>query len=216
MDLWQVRNQAVASLSADLKRENEVIEGCFALFDECIKRFYSLAKSGNPKESFSLVCGQTILKARRLAMGSYSLCLDGLVLEAGALARSLIEAWELMIFFYQKPERVRLVFEDKPLKAGEVAKAINDGMHNDLKGLRDYYNANTSHISFQKDALVPVMMIYSKEDLKRDMRSLYSLMRHIAFDALPCLELIGVLDQALIDAVEDCQTVGHKTFGIEV
>jgi hypothetical protein len=80
-----VRNQALAALRDDLNQENEILERCFALFDECIERFYSLESNRDSNERFALICGQTLVKARRLALGSYSLLLDGLVLQAGAL-----------------------------------------------------------------------------------------------------------------------------------
>ena len=62
MDLWQIRNQAIAALSDDLKRENEILERCFGIFDECVERFTSFESIRDFDERFANICGQTLVK----------------------------------------------------------------------------------------------------------------------------------------------------------
>jgi hypothetical protein len=50
----------------------------------------------------------TLVKAKNLALGSYSLVLDGLGQEAGALMRPMIEYAELLAYFRLHPEMVKL------------------------------------------------------------------------------------------------------------
>ena len=43
MDMWSVRNQALADLASNLQQESEVIEEAFGLLDKCIKHLFSSA-----------------------------------------------------------------------------------------------------------------------------------------------------------------------------
>ena len=214
MELWQVRNQALAALSDDLKQKNEILERCFALFDECIERFYSFESNGDSNERFAYICGQTLVKARRLAIGSYSLCIDGLALEAGALARTLLEAWELLVYFYLKPERIEEAYADRLPTAGGIARAIDDEIHNDLdlQGLRNHYNQFSSHISFHEEALAPVNVVYDGAMLKTNMRSLFLLLMYIENNAALCLLVINQFDGRLREKIIQLQEDGFRIF----
>jgi hypothetical protein len=214
MELWQVRNQALAALSDDLTQENEILERCFALFDECIERFYSFESNGDSNERFAYICGQTLVKARRLALGSYSLCLDGLALEAGALARSLIEVLELLVYFYLKPERIEGAYTNRLPSAGGIARAINDKTHNDLdlQGLRNHYNQFSSHISFHEEALAPANIASDRAMLKTNIRSLFLLMMYIENNAALCLLAINQFDNRLREKIILLQEDGFRIF----
>jgi len=203
MDIWNVRNQALAALETDLRQEKEVLDKGFALLDECIDRLHEVAIEDNENTRFAAICCQTLVKARRFALGIYSLCLDGLVLEAGALMRILKEAWQLLIYFHQDPERVEKAFAENLPSAGIIAKTINIELHNQLQGLTEYYNAHTSHISFNKDALVSINIDFSSENLKGDMRQLDTVICHILYEAAtPCLQIIGQLNDGLRSEID--------------
>ena len=139
-----------------------------------------------------------------------------MILEAGALARTLLEAWELLIYFYQKPDRIEEAIEERLPPAGEIAKAIDDELHNDLdlKGLRNHYNKVSSHISFREEAYVPMNMGYNREMLKTDMRSLFALMLHIAMNAAYCLSVINQIDNKLRDKIRLLLQDGFRIFEI--
>jgi len=216
MNLWNVRSQALAELQDNLKQENEILLEAFAILDECIDRLYSCAIIDNENTMFAAVCCQTLIKARRLALGCYSLCLDGLVLEAGALMRLLKEAWQLLIYLHEQPGRVEAILSDNPPRAGDIARTINREFHNQLQGLTDYYNANTSHISFQKDALVPVGMVFNSDSLKTNMRQLLSFIVSIFYEAVaPCLVIVDKLDYVLAVEIDSLREKDFSVFGNE-
>jgi len=216
MDIWNVRNQALAALDTDLRQEKEILDEGFALFDECIDRLYEVAIQDNENTRFAAICCQTLVKARRFALGIYSLCLDSLLLEAGALMRVLKEAWQLLIYFHQDPSRIEEAFAENLPQAGEIAKRINVELHNQLKGLTDYYNATTSHISFSEDAIVPIGMVFSSEILKANMRTLFVVISSILHEgAAPCLHISDQLGAVLRDEIESYIEKGLGVFNID-
>lgn len=69
-------------------------------------------------DSYARVCGLTLLKAKHLALGAYSLILDGLGQEAGALLRPFIEYTELLTYFRKFPSKVDAAIKGKLPSAG--------------------------------------------------------------------------------------------------
>jgi len=99
--LWRARTEALTFLRRERPAQIEVIQQLFTLADDCIDAYE--VQADNP---YSKVCGLTTLKAKNLAHGMYSLALDGLAQEAGALARPFIEYTELLTYFRMLPEAV--------------------------------------------------------------------------------------------------------------
>jgi hypothetical protein len=143
MDLWQTRNAATESLQGPLQRHKSAIDEGFALIDENIETL------GQADTQFSRVCALSAIKARNLALGCYSLALDGLAQESGALLRPLIEALELLTFFRLDPKRMELAVEGRLPKAGDVARLVEGH----FKQLRKHLNDHASHFSFSYDSL---------------------------------------------------------------
>ena len=79
----------------------EMVEQLFGLADDCVDAYEAQAP-----DLYSTVCGLATLKAKNLAHGMYSLMLDGLAQEAGALARPFIEYTELLTYFRMVPDAV--------------------------------------------------------------------------------------------------------------
>jgi len=117
----------------------------FSLIDRCVDRYEATAGS----DSYARVCGLTLLKAKHLAFGAYSLILDGLGQEAGALLRPFVEYTELLTYFRKFPGKVDAAAFGKLPSAGERAKAIN-GIY---KELREHLNQHASHGSYSRYAL---------------------------------------------------------------
>ena len=90
--LWDTRRQAEAALNGDLKAFARLFDETFAAVDQCIVRLEGL------DDPFGRVCALVLIKARNLGLGCYSLSLDALAQEAGALFRPLIECLELLAF----------------------------------------------------------------------------------------------------------------------
>lgn len=213
MGLWQIRNHTLEAISNDLEQENEIIEVCFALFDKCIDLLYLRSIKEDEHEAFTAICVQVLVKARRLALGSYSLYLDGLELEAGALTRSLIESWQLLQYFREDTKRIEKVFEGRLPKAGDVAKAISKGTFEEERAyeLRKRYNDISSHVSLKEEALVPREVTYDEQALKSNMFRLFYLMGSILYSAITCLASTGLSVDELLDEI---QLVSEKGFKI--
>ena len=142
-DLWKTREEALAALEGPLLQEAAMLQDAFALMDECIARLLTR------DTKYTRVCAITMIKARNLELGCYSLALDGLAQEGGALFRPVVETLELLIYFWKDPARVDEAIEGNLPPAGKIAQKIEGN----LKGLRDFLNSHASHFSFTYESL---------------------------------------------------------------
>ena len=115
-DLWETREEALAALEGSLRQEAEILQEAFALLDECITQLLTL------DTKYTRVCAITMIKARNLELGCYSLALDGLAQEGGALFRLVVEALELLIYFWKDPSRVDEAIEGNYHQRGRLPK----------------------------------------------------------------------------------------------
>lgn len=145
MELWTTRAASWAYLNEKQQSRLAVLIALVELLDRCIDEYESRAAS----DTYARVCGLTLLKAKNLAMGSFSLLLDGLGQEAGALLRPMIEYTELLTYFRLFPEMAEKAAENELPKAGERAKAIEGIYH----GLRQHLNEHASHSSYSHYSL---------------------------------------------------------------
>ena len=129
MNLWETREQALFAISTVLQQQAEVIQDAFTILDLCIECLSTLSGTNQ----FAEVCGLTLIKVRNLALACYSLALDGLAQEAGAMFRVLVEVIELLIYFEQKPARIDEAIKEKLPVAGEIGKKIQ-GNFQPLRG----------------------------------------------------------------------------------
>ena len=145
VDLWQTRSQSWAYLSAQHPSRVAVVLRSFELIDRCVDEYEATSASN----TYSRVCGLTLLKAKNLAQGSLSLVLDGLGQEAGALLRPMIEYTELLTYLRTFPEKADKVAENTLPSAGQRAKAIG-GIY---KEFREHLNEHAAHSSCSHFAL---------------------------------------------------------------
>jgi hypothetical protein len=89
------------------------------------------------------------VKGRNLALACYSLALDGLAQESGALLRPLLEAIELLAYLLLDPTRVSEVVDGTLPKPGIRARMV-DGK---FKDLRDYLSRHASHINLSHESM---------------------------------------------------------------
>jgi hypothetical protein len=144
LPLWRARTEALTFLRRERPAQIEVIEQLFRLADECVDAYET--QSG---DLYSRVCGLTTLKAKNLALGMYSLTLDGLAQEAGALARPFIEYAELLTYFRMLPEAVSNALAGELPNAGTRAKKIG-GVY---QRFREHLNQQASHSSYSSHSL---------------------------------------------------------------
>lgn len=118
----------------------------FVLIDRCIDAYESSAQAS----TYARMCGLTLVKAKNLAIGAYSLILDGLGQEAGALIRPFIEYIELLTYFRRFPDKAEAAARGDALpSAGDRAKAIS-GIYGEF---REHLNRHASHSSYSSYSL---------------------------------------------------------------
>lgn len=149
MKLWTARTEAVAYLEASHPHRIAVLSGTFDLIDLSVDGYESLADG----DVYARICGLTLLKAKHLAVGAYSLILDGLAQEAGALMRPFIEYSELLTYFRQFPEMAERAADNDLPKAGERARAIG-GIFQEF---REHLNSHASHSSYSHYSLAHLL-----------------------------------------------------------
>lgn len=145
MELWETRETSWKYLKEKRQPRLSVLLALLELLDRCVDEYETRAES----DTYARVCGLTLLKAKNLAVGSFSLLLDGLGQEAGALLRPMIEYTELLTYFRHFPEKTEKATENALPKAGERAKAIEGKYH----GLRQHLNEHASHSSYSHYSL---------------------------------------------------------------
>lgn len=148
-ELWTARTEAVAYLEASHADQLAVLSRTFDLIDQSIDAYESLAGG----DVYARICGLTLLKAKNLAVGAYSLILDGLGQEAGALIRPFIEYSELLTYFCKFPKMAERAADNDLPKAGERARAIG-GI---FKEFRDHLNSHASHSSYSHYSLAHLL-----------------------------------------------------------
>lgn len=142
--LWASRQKSEALLDTSLVAEREALDDLFKLCDDVLARLHE-----HDSESECRLAWITLLKARRLALGIYSMILDCLGQEAGALFRLLQETWEFLTYLELDPARAESVVTSGKPSAGEIAKAIEGR----FKHLREFLNVHASHLSLSYEAV---------------------------------------------------------------
>jgi len=202
------------ALDTDLQAEAGIIYQAFELIDEMIEMFRASPQS----PLFSTTCGLVLLKGRYLAQGMFSLALDGLAQEAGALLRPMIECFELLTYFHEDPQRISKAVEDRLPKAGEIAKRIEGG----FKDLRGYLNTYASHFSLTPVSMQHLVDLregdwrlvqpYDENVLRENMLALFATLVVLSFEAASCLGVCESLPESMVDRLSVWRDNGHKVF----
>jgi len=204
------------ALDTDLQAEASTIYEAFNLIDEMIKMFRA---SPQPTE-YSMICGLVLLKGRYLGQGIFSLALDGLAQEAGALLRPMIECFELLTYFHEDLRRIDEAIEGRLPKAGEIAKRIKGS----FKDLRSHLSACASHLSLApvamrhlidwRDGDWKVIQPYQEAVLRANMSYLCAALVLLSFEAASCLGVCGCLPESMVDRLEVWRDNGYKVFSL--
>ncbi len=217
MNLWDTRYQALSATNTVLQPQAEVIQDAFSILDLCIQRLSAIHRSNQ----FAEVCGLTFIKVRNLALACYSLALDGLAQEAGAMFRVLAEVIELLIYLEQEPSRIDEALRGKLPLAGEVGRKIQGN----FKNLRNFLNQHASHFSYTSDALKHLrdksgkwIVVQPHQDavLAINMRWLFVLFLILSNEEMLCLSKVSALDNLLQAKIEDWREKGQAVFDIQV
>lgn len=215
MCLWNTRNTAIAELEDGLKNEAEMLDEAFELLDECIARL----ETGYNTEPYARVCVLTLIKARNLLLGSYSLAIDGLAQEAGALLRPFIEAFEKMVYFNEDPSRIEEAIDGHLPRAGEIAKRIKG----QFKPLREHLNQHSSHFGLTYESAkhlidwntlrFKLVQPYSAKVLRTNLKSIFTFSVFLNVQAVECLSnLTDTFVNEIAVRCEACKTKGFELF----
>jgi hypothetical protein len=215
LDLWSARREAQAELDHELQADRDIIYETFAILDATILGFSSRTSDSN----FARACALAFAKARNLAHGCFSLALDGLGQEAGALYRPLIEVYELAVYLRLDPRRAEEALTDCLPSAGKIAQAIAG----DLKPVRDYLNRSASHLAFDLHSLrhlvdptsfaIRTQQPHMSNTFWRNVRAIYVFMSLLNNETVHCLQtLLPTKADDLAVRVERCRERGDVVF----
>lgn len=210
--MWQARTEALTYLRHLHPLKIAVIDDTFMLFDACIDAY----KNSESQETYCRVCATSLVKAKNFALGAYSLILDGLGQEAGALIRPMIEYTELLTYFGRFPEKVQLAIDNRLPKAGERAKEIKSV----YQQFRRHLNQEASHSSFSDHAIAHVfenntgrIRKFQKmvpHILERNLRDFIVQLHLLLHEAIFSLE--QVKSQDLLELAERCAGLQSTMF----
>jgi hypothetical protein len=218
MNLWQARQKSLEWLATELIEQNTLVEKGFEVLDTCIVLLNQQSKTSNDELNgrFARVVNITLAKARNLLLGSYSMILDAVAQEAGALLRPILEAYELLIYFRLEPSRVDQAIDGKLPSPGKIAKKIEG----EFKGLRDYLSTNASHISFGYESAKHLIDYQTSEIkaiqnqsigvFKTNLSTLNGVQLLIVAEAIRCLERVGYTAESLLKEYEDWRLASLK------
>ena len=211
MNLWQAREKSLEWLSKDLIGQKALIDQGFELLDESIHLLNDYGKEPSDEQSgrFANVINLTLAKVRNLLLGSYSMILDALAQEAGALLRLILEAYELLVYFRLDPTRADQAIDGNLPKSGEVAKKIK-GEFQDLRG---YLNTHASHLNLSYESIrhlldyqtfeIKAVQPHDIDVFNKNITTLNAVQVLVVAEAIRCLNVIGYSPNSLLDAFED-------------
>lgn len=215
MGLWDTRNQAMLALENNLRQQAAVIEEGFVCLDECISQLQAV------NSSFSRICTLTLIKARNLTLGMYSLALDGLAQEAGAILRPLIGTIEKLGYFRSDPKHVEQAINDKLPTEGKIAKNI-DG---EFKFLRDYLSQFASHSNFSFESLkhlidfrdfsLRIAQPYNEKTLRKNLEMVFVFLIITVFEGQKCLAFVNQLDEGFASYVSELHLRGLDILAVD-
>lgn len=222
MSFWQTRADSIAALDSSLIAERDLIAEIFGLIDTCILDLEKTADEPAKKATFARVAGLTALKARNFGLAAYSLALDGLAQESGAILRPFIEAVELLRYLRCQPNAVDQAINGRLPGAGDIAQKIDGAFF----GLRKYLNDNASHFKFRYDSLrhmldfssgarFRIVQPFRAGVLRVNLGHLFCFLTFLAIEAVNCLTETGhmpVSAEALGARIDECRCRGLGVF----
>ena len=210
--MWNTRKQSLKALNTTLKEEADLIYEGFEIIDKVSQKLSCTSNISG----YSRVCGLVLIKGRNLCQGIFSLALEGLAQESGALLRPTIECIELLEYFYQDPKRIKKAVNDELPSAGKIAKEIK-GIH---KELRKYLNSYASHLSIGMESMahlvnwnegtLRIKQIYSEKVLKKNLLMLFCFMIFLSNSTVKCIDKNDPSSEILFNQVYNWQKNGKK------
>ncbi len=222
MNIWSSREKSLVWLNNILQQESKVLQEGFDYLETIMELFQRISNDEGKSQigQFCRICIVTLAKFSRLLLGCYSLVLDSLVQESGALLRLVIETYELLVYFRLDISRINEILEDKLPSAGIIAKKISG----DFQDLRNYLNNNASHFSYRLES---VRHLYgpnaktiqsplpSPKALRKNLSLIYSFQVFMLIEAVNCLFAVGFNANSIRDEMEKWREKSEKIFAAE-
>jgi hypothetical protein len=212
MSVWNTRHEAERSTSAELQPEADCLQALFNLVDECIQRLWAVDRP------FGRVTAMVATKARNLALGCYTMAMDGLAQESGALLRPFIEALELLVYLRLDPARVDEVIGSNRPSAGTIAKRIAG----EFQALRGHLNVHASHVSLTLDSMRHLLDLDSGQlrtiqrhrdaVLRHNLHLLFAMFTRVAIE---CVNCVSVAEESIAHDLAD-RVEAQKRRGLEL
>jgi hypothetical protein len=195
MDLWKTRRDSEKWLRGELLPLAEHLELGFGLIDDSIRLFNEVSEQEktNFEGQYARICGVASTKGRNFLFACYSVTLDALAQESGAMLRPLIEVVEQLTYFRCDPSRIQHVMDDTLPRAGKIGKDI-DGS---FQRLRNHLNEEASHFGFGIHSVIHLVdydtfkfrtvQSHSMERLKHNLSLLSLFQTFLLFESVSCL-----------------------------
>lgn len=209
MQIWKTRQQSNIWLHNELAKEAEVIHEGFELLSNCTELFDQIGSNEGETSvgKFSRLCNITLGKSTHFLLGCYSLVLDGLAQESGAILRPLIETYELMVYLRLDVGKVDELIDGKKPSAGIIAKRIGG----DFKDLREHLNVNASHFGYEIDSVrhlfdanfkIRPFPSHSIDVFRKNLALLNAFQVFVIFEAVNCLSTASYNTEEIADKAE--------------
>jgi hypothetical protein len=199
MNLWTTRDQSISWLKQELLPEAEVIQQGFDFLNELVELCNRIGSDEGEtnKGKTGRICAVTVAKSSHLLLACYSLALDALAQESGALLRPLIETYELFVYLRQDLTRTDEVIDGKLPTAGKISQRISG----DFEDLRKHLNDSASHFSYKIDSVRHLLdgkfkaqshPTQSRSVLETNLQMLNAFQVFVIFEAVNLLLSVGV------------------------
>ena len=214
--MWEAREHALASLRSELRTEADLLDVAFRLLDRGIDNLATQSSQDN----YASVALVILVKAKHLGTASYSLALDALGQEAGALARVWIEALELLRYLALDQTRVQEVFEQRLPSPGAIGKKI-DGQ---AQPLRTLFNESASHFTFDVRSIIHIVNPETRavrtapefkvHVLRANMTVVFWFLHFTLVEALVAMGIAGVPNEDFAALVDDLKKIAQDVFPV--
>lgn len=219
MNLWITRESAQQALRTSMIREAEVLDKAFQQLEYFAQRLGSI----RPTTPFNQISALTAAKARNLAQACYSLILDGLGQESGAIVRVWIESTELLIYIRHDPNRAAQILEGKFPSAGERAKVIGSS----TQRLRTALSKTASHLGAfetnswlhminERTGQVQTRQAFNREIVQQNLGTTFALLVWTIREAALCLQAVrGSVEAGIVRQMRKLRSEGIALFNAD-
>jgi hypothetical protein len=219
MDIWGSRAQSITWLQNELCEQSKTIQEGFELLGKCIDIFNRIGSNEGETLAgkFCRICAITLAKSRNFLLCCFSLTLDGLAQESGAILRPLIETYELLTFLRLDISRVDQVINDRLPSAGKIAQKISGN----FMDLRKYFNDNASHFSYKKHSVrhlfnsnfrIMPLPTHSLNVFLKNLNILNAFQVFVIFEAANCLFTVGINAEIIVNEIENWRNTSKSVF----